>query len=168
MKNSRHARSGKRRWWIGPVVALAMIGAALPAQAQGRDRCVNVVSPRPIILPDGSRHEPGLLQLCLNHVSDPVTAHLKIRVNGQTVGIAYPCRVGVSEARTEDPIVVFKRASSGEFYLVGYAWPDGETMRTYRLHESRFGRKVAALMAKAPLLEETEGIALMAAVRNGD
>jgi hypothetical protein len=95
---------------------------------------------------------------------------LKIRVNGHTVGIAYPCRVGTSEARVEEnvPVVVFRPTASGEFHLVGYAWPHGKTMRTYRLHEPRFGRKIAAQLAQAPLLDETEGIALLAAVRIAD
>ena len=53
MKIQVNEDTRRHRRWIGPLVALALLGAALPVQAQGRGRCVNVVSPRPFVLPDG-------------------------------------------------------------------------------------------------------------------
>ena len=96
------------------------------------------------------------MRVCLRHSLNPVTGLHEIKIDKQTFG-RYMSRIGESEGRTEDtPVLVFHRNSSGQHRLVGYAWPDGDSMTTYRLFDLSRPHKEALRLAKAPLLQELD------------
>ena len=134
------------------------------AWSQDRGQCARIELPWPIVLPDGSTHEAGSLKLCLQQMWTPASGLHEIRVNGRSIGL-FMSRVGTSEAPVERvPVVVFRRNGTDEHYLLGYAWPDGEIMRTYLLH--KFGKAPRAIARKSrlPLLESETTEVLMAAL----
>ena len=153
MKNTRGEAKPLRRVRWAAVVALGavVVLAPSPAWSQSRGQCAQIDAPWPMVLPDGSIHKPGPLRLCLQQMYTPVSGLHEIRVNGATIGL-FMSRVGTSEQPVEGlPIVVFQRDGTDEYYLVGYAWPDGDAMRTYVLRT--VGPDVIARNAKLPLFE---------------
>jgi len=158
--NAKPLRLVRRAATLGLVALVAL--AASPAWSQGRGQCAQIETPWPMILPDGSTHEPGPLKLCLQQMYTPSSGLHEIRVNGASIGL-FVSRVGTSEQPVEGvPIVVFKRDGTDEHYLVGYAWPDGESMRTYVLRNAGMGSRAIARNSQLPLFE-SESIVLMAA-----
>ena len=166
MKNARDERGARPRIRWAAAVALGAVVAIAPSLAWSQDRgqCARIEAPWPIVLPDGSAHEAGSLKLCLQQMWTPASGLHEIRVNGRSIGL-FMSRVGTSEEPVEGvPVVVFQRNGTDEHYLVGYAWPDGETMRTYTLR--RFGkapRNVIARNSRLPLVESENTEILMAA-----
>ena len=165
MKNARRKREARRpARWAAPVVLGAVVVLA-PSLAWSEDRgqCARIEAPWPMVLPDGSTHEAGSLKLCLQQMWTPASGLHEIRVNGRSIGL-FMSRVGTSEEPVEGvPVVVFQRNGTDEHYLVGYAWPDGEAMRTYILR--RFGevpREIARNL-RLPLLESENTEVLKAA-----
>ncbi len=166
MKNARDERGARRRVRWAAAVALGAVVALSPSLAwsQDRGRCARVEAPWPIVLPDGSAHEAGSVKLCLQQMWTPASGLHEIRVNGRSIGL-FMSRVGTSEAPVERvPVVVFRRNGTDEHYLLGYAWPDGEIMRTYLLH--KFGKAPRAIARKSrlPLLESETTEVLVAAL----
>ena len=166
MKNARGECGGRRRTRWAAAVALGAVVALAPSLAWSQDpgRCARVEAPWPMVLPDGSTHEAGSLKLCLQQMWTPASGLHEIRVNGRSIGL-FMSRVGTSEAPVERvPVVVFQRNGTDEHYLLGYAWPDGEIMRTYLLH--KFGKAPRAIARKSrlPLLESETTEVLVAAL----
>ncbi len=164
MKNPRGESGARRgvRW--AAAVTLGTLVALAPALAWSQDRgqCARIELPWPIVLPDGSAHEAGSVKLCLQQMWTPASGLHEIRVNGTSIGL-FMSSVGKSEGPVERvPVVVFQRNGTDEHYLVGYAWPDGETMRTYTLR--RFGKAPRGIARKSrlPLLESESSEVLMA------
>ena len=95
----------------------------------------------------------------------PASGLHEIRINGHPTGL-FMSRLGTTEGLVEDtPIMVFGRDPSGEHRLIGYAWPDGEVMRTYTLR--KFGKVSAAVSKRAslPLLDRSDAdVVLVAAL----
>jgi len=100
----------------------------LPASAQELDRCVRAWVSYPIVLPDGSTHEPGVLELCLRGKS-PVSGRHEIRINGMAIG-QWPSQIGRSEEKGDaPPVVVLNWTRDGNLRLAGYTSPEsGETV----------------------------------------
>jgi hypothetical protein len=150
------------------VLALALL---LPGgtQAQETGRCARVATPWPIVLPDGSTHESDALQLCLKLKLNPVTGIHELRVDGISRGMVRS-RIGKSEGRSMlDPIVVFRRVDSGAHLLVGYAWPDGDVMRTFNLYDLSRSRSAGARTRELALdrtLASEEFVLLVARLPN--
>ena len=166
MKNAR-GKPGTRwqvRWAAAMAVVAVVALAPSPAWTQDRGRCALIEAPWPVVLPDGSTHEAGSLKLCLQQMWTPASGLHEIRIDGMPIGL-FMSRVGTSEGPVEGvPVVVFQRNGTGEHYLVGYAWPDGEVMRTYILH--KFGKASRAIARKSglPLLESETTEVLVAAL----
>jgi len=167
MKNARAiGRAQRRARWLAGV-ALCTVVALAPSLVWSQDlgRCARVEVPWPIVLPDGSAHEAGSLKLCLQQMWTPVAGLHEIRVNGTAIGL-FMSRVGRSEgpAAARAPIVVFRRNGTDEHYLAGYAWPDGEVMRTYALH--KFGKVTTATARRLslPLLDPANAEVLLVAL----
>lgn len=115
---------------LAPFVCLAMPS---DARAQLIGDCLTVQVPAPMVLPDGDRHPAGALRICHSKSHSPVSSLHKTFVNGTQVGYLRSRR-GTSEGLAEDqPYVLFQRVEGGELVLLGYAWPDGNKMATYRL-----------------------------------
>jgi hypothetical protein len=154
------------------VVALGAVVAIVPSLAwtQGAGRCIRVETPWPVVLPDGSAHQAGTLRLCLRHEWTPVTGLHEIRVDGTSLGL-FMSRIGKSEGRSErDPLVVFQRNVNEQHRLVGYAWPEGEVMRTFTLRQvDESPREIPRGTARKrnkrlPLIDSDETKVLVAAV----
>lgn len=116
------------------VIALGMlltVAGAVSAADVGR--CATAWVPHPIVLPDGSVHDPGALRLCLKAL-DPVSGYYEISINGRAFG-RWPSRIGASEGPAEaNPVAVFQWTDEGQLKLIGYAHPDGDRMATYMFH----------------------------------
>jgi len=113
------------------VLAALLIGSVAMASDVGR--CATAWVPHPIVLPDGSVHEPGALRLCLKSV-DPISGYYEISINGAALG-RWPSRIGESEGpASAHPVAVFKWTDEGNLQLVGFARPNGSRMATYAFH----------------------------------
>jgi hypothetical protein len=137
---------------LGVVVLLVSV----PAEAQYRGKCATADTPWPVVLPDGSVHDGSRLKVCLRHSLNPVTGLHEINIDRHSFG-RFMSRIGESEGRTEDtPVLVFHRNALGQHRLVGYAWPHGDSMTTYRLFDLGRPYKEALKLARAPLLKEVD------------
>ncbi len=167
MKNDRTGRDTRHEigWWT--ALALGVVVALTPATARAEEtgRCARADVPWPVTLPDGSTHDAGALALCLQQMWTPASGLHEIRVNGHPTGL-FMSRLGNTEGPAEStPVMVFARNLSGEHRLIGYAWPDGDVMRTYTLR--KFGKvsTVVARQERLPLLDRPDAdIVLVAAL----
>ncbi len=92
-----------------------------------------IEAPFAMTLPDGKTHESGSLKLCLRQMFTPASGMHEIVVNGKSLGL-HASRIGTSEEPADGlPVVVFQRDGDGAYSLIGYAWPDRGSMRTYVL-----------------------------------
>ena len=158
MKNPR-----RTRWTLTVALGVVVVLAPSLAWSQDRGQCALIEAPWPMVLPDGSVHEAGSLKLCLQQMWTPASGLHEIRVNGASIGL-FMSSVGTSEEPVESvPVVVFQRNGTDEHYLVGYAWPDGEAMRTYILRGSGKAPRDIAWNSPLPLLASENTEILMAA-----
>jgi len=135
------------------ALALALLVPAVSV-AQQTGRCANVATPWPVVLPDGSTHQADSLQLCFMLKLNPVTGIHEVRVDGMSRGMVRS-RIGTSEGPpVDDPVVVFRRTVSGTHVLVGYAWPDGDAMRTFNLY-ALSGKRAAAARTEELALDDS-------------
>ena len=132
MIQSRESRGSASNWIrLGAAVILLSLGS-LSASAQELDRCVRAWVSYPIVLPDGSTHEPGVLELCLRGKS-PVSGRHEIRVNGAAIG-QWPSRMGLAEDGGGSPsVVVLSWTPEGNLRLAGYTSPERGTTVIYML-----------------------------------
>jgi len=166
MKNTRgeHGARPRLRWAAVLALGAVVVLAPSPAWSQNRGQCARIEVPWPVVLPDGSTHEAGSLNLCLQQMWTPASGLHEIRVNGKPIGL-FMSRVGTSEGPAERvPVVVFQSNGTDERTLLGYAWPHGDVMRTYILH--KFGKAPRAIARKSglPLLESETTEVLVAAL----
>jgi hypothetical protein len=135
---------------IGAVVAAAAL-AANPAQAQRLGQCVRVELNAPVMLPDGSIHETGLLRLCLDRKMNPAAGIHEIELDG--VAQLALSRIDRAEADVAaGAVVVFERNRAGELRLIGYAVPDGDRLVTFTIEAP--GRPRSRLQAGGGLLDQ--------------
>ena len=154
MKSAREQRKAPRRSGWAMVVAMGVIGilSTSPALPQSRGQCAHIEAPWPMVLPDGLTHHAGVLKLCLQQMWTPASGLHEIRINGRTIGL-FMSRIGTSEEPVQNaPVVVFQRNGTDELHLVGYAWPDGDSMRTYVLRGTGKAGRAIARNASLPLL----------------
>jgi hypothetical protein len=124
-----------------------------------------------MVLPDGSRHAPGSMRICLTHKASPVTGFHEIRVDGHGKGL-FQSRFGASEAMTENgqAFFSFRRAKTGELILEGYAIPAGQRMDVFEIvPAAKKRRDDARQMARGleiPSESDAELVVLLAAVSN--
>jgi hypothetical protein len=119
-------------------VSLLMLSAALASAAWAggvqTGRCISADVDSPIVLPDGSRHAAGSLEICMSRIHSPVASLHETRVNGRQVGL-YLSRTARNEQRADgrEPYMVFGRSDEGDLVLRGYVVPDGDRMRAFRM-----------------------------------
>lgn len=117
------------------VAALALAVLAVPggAPAHALGDCVVARVPAGLVLPDGSVREAATLKICLTSNFTPTSAIHKTYVDGHPIGLLRSYR-GRSEGRALDrPFVLLRRSERGELSLLGYAWPDGDSMALFWL-----------------------------------
>ena len=155
MKNSRNECRACRtvRWAAAVALGAVVILTPSPAWSADRGQCALIEAPFPMILPDGSTHEAGSLKLCLQQMWTPASGMHEIVVNGKSIGV-FMSRVGTSEEPAEGmPVVVFQRNGTEEYTLVGYAWPDGDFMRTYVLRKFEAAQRSITQKSRVPLFD---------------
>jgi hypothetical protein len=159
MKNDRAERAKRREiGWLAALL-LGVVVALGPSTAWAEEvgRCARAELPWAVTLPDGSTHDAGSLTLCLQQLWTPVSGLHEIRVNGHATGL-FMSRLGRAEGPIEKtPVMVFAHPiTSDEYRLVGYAWPDGDVMRTYTLRRSGKVPTTVAKRARLPLLDRPD------------
>jgi hypothetical protein len=135
---------------LAVVVAAAVLGAG-PTQAQRYGQCVRVELDAPVVLPDGSLQQVGLLRLCLDRKMNPAAGIHEIEADG--VAQLALSRIGRAEADAAvGAVVVFERRGLGELRLIGYAVPDGDRLVTFTIGGP--GQPGDALRARGDLLAQ--------------
>jgi hypothetical protein len=117
----------------------AVLLLATPATAQTTGDCLVAEVPMAMVLPDGSEHDAGDLRICMSHEYSPVAGLHKTSVDGRVIGL-FQSRSGYSEAAVDNrsvPLVLFHKDGEDRLILVGFAWPDGQRMRTFRMMQYR-------------------------------
>ncbi len=98
-------------------------------------RCVSADLPWHFVLPDGTRHAPGEIRLCLDRAYTPSTGLHRLYVDGDPTGIL------MSRSRTGEggdgnrPFLLFRLGDDRDYTLVAYAWPGRNALRTHRFLE---------------------------------
>lgn len=149
--------TGSRSTMVAMIFAVTL--AAVPALAVEPGRCLTVRVPSPVVLPDGDVRGPGALRLCERRGYSPVASVHEVFLDGTPVGM-HVSRKGRSEGpASSDPYVQFRRDVSGDWVLLGYAWPDGQRMTTFVLNDT----PPADTRVRGAGREPGEGIVLVAA-----
>jgi hypothetical protein len=116
------------------VSATLLLLASSGALAQTLGTCVAARTDAPVVLPDGSRHPAGSLELCTaSHYTPGAVLH-EARVNGDNVGL-FRSRTHVAERPARDmtnPVFLFGRADDGDLVLRGFATTDKWHVRAFR------------------------------------
>ncbi len=95
-------------------------------------RCVSAELPWHFVLPDGTRHAPGELRLCLDRAYTPSTGLHRLYVDGDPTGILMS-RSRTSEGGDGDqPFLLFQLSDDRNHVLVAYAWPGRNALRTHQ------------------------------------
>lgn len=154
---------------------LIVLLATLPARAasEATDACVVAAVPEAFALPDGTKAEPGSLELCFTREYSPAAGLHELRVDGRPVGMFVSERrrtEGVTELG--DAIVVLRRRADGSLALYAYAVRAGDRMVAYRLRPlDRWTRRATRSVERedpdlATLLREPrEGFTVLAVLR---
>ncbi len=144
-KQNENRIRGTVRWTIGAAALTALLVLTpSPAWSADRGQCARIEAPFEMTLPDGKTYEAGSLKLCLQQMFTPAAGMHEIVVNGKSLGL-YTSRIGTSEEPVGGlPVVVFQRRGSGAYSLIGYAWPESGSMRTYMLGKIEPERRAAA------------------------
>ncbi len=92
---------------------------ALPAAAVGPGVCYHARIGAPIVLPDGSAHPPGDLELCPMRELSPVSTLERVAIDGRPIGMFVGHRT-TAERHDPDapPRFVFARDAEGGLVLV--------------------------------------------------
>ncbi len=125
---------GKTHRIVGLLIILAVLAPTSFARGPEAGRCISADVDSPIVLPDGSRHSAGSLEICMSRIHSPVASLHETRIDGHQVGI-YVAQSAPNEeyAKGREPYMVFARSSAGDLVLRGYVVPDGKRMRAFRM-----------------------------------
>jgi hypothetical protein len=124
----------KTHWIVGLLIVAAALAPASLARGPQAGRCISADVGSPIVLPDGSRHSAGSLEICMSRIHSPVASLHETRIDGHHVGI-YVAQSAPNEeyAKGLEPYMVFGRSVAGDLVLRGYVVPDGKRMRAFRM-----------------------------------
>lgn len=139
------------RFAIVAVILLALF--VLPAGFRAETatgRCVSAETTADVILPDGSTHPAGRIQICMTLEYSPVAGLHTTRLADGFAAMFLSDR-RQSEGVVEDgrPYIQFFRARGGEWILDAYAVPQGDRMQLFQIKP--IGRSAKA--AKGPEAE---------------
>lgn len=119
---------------LGLMVVATLSFLAAHAGAPETGRCISADLDAPVVLPDGSRHAAGSLEICTSRVHSPVASLHDTRIDGHPVGV-YLGQSAPNEERSagREPYMVFGRSDRGDLVLRGFVVPDGDRMRAFRM-----------------------------------
>jgi hypothetical protein len=144
MNKRFYARLGRAGFGVSLLLLFAALAPPSSANPHQVRRCVSADVDSPIVLPDGSRHPAGSLQICMSRAHSPVASIHETRVNGSKIGM-YLSRTFLNEEPepgNQDPYLVFRRDAEGGLVLQGYVVPEGQRMRTFLMaHPDRIYRR---------------------------
>ena len=119
--------------------------------AAGEGRCYTAEVPGTMVLPDGSKHAPGVLRICTDQDFSPVSKLHRTDVNGRPVGMFLSVSRAVESSVEEGAAqFVFKRNSSDDLDLVGYSVTTCnettffEILRTRKVREAAYASNLNA------------------------
>lgn len=129
-----HRKTRSLGWIVGLLIVSATLAPGSMARGPQAGRCISADVDSPIVLPDGSRHSAGSLEICVSRIHSPVASLHETRIDGRHVGI-YLGQSAANEERAEgqEPYMMFGRSVAGDLVLRGYAVPDGDRMRAFRM-----------------------------------
>jgi hypothetical protein len=146
-------------------MVLGVLLLMVPASAGELGRCISADVPDAVVLPDGSTHAAGSLQVCLTSKESPVRGRHATSIDGKAVA-AFQSELGMAEADALPGVAyfVFQRNDRTELVLLGYAANVSGKWRTYRLADDQ-----ASLVAfdALPLKAEAENEAVLLAAIGG-
>ncbi len=121
--------------WMAAILVTVIMSSGAEAQQTGR--CYIADVPAVVVLPDGSEHDPGQLELCLTS-KGPVEGSHRTYVNGRAIG-EFRSRLGEGEgdAGATGAIFVFLRSPDGKLFLEGYTAAQGDSFWTFRMVRAR-------------------------------
>ena len=110
---------------FGAMTAAALILSATPARAD--KGCIAARVHDPVVLPDGSLHEAGIVTICPETRLSPSVRLCSIAVNGRTAGIWMNRVSEGGRFVSDDGTVALRRLASGHLALADYyrPGPDG-------------------------------------------
>ena len=106
---------------FGAMTAAALILSATPARAD--KGCIAARVHDPVVLPDGSLHEAGIVTICPETRLSPSVRLCSIAVNGRTAGIWMNRVSEGGRFVADDGTVALRRLASGHLALADYYWP---------------------------------------------
>jgi hypothetical protein len=114
---------------------MVMLSAGTEAQQTGR--CYSADVQGVIVLPDGSEHDTGRLELCLSS-KGPVEGSHRTYVDGRAIG-EFRSRLGEAEgdAGATGAIFVFLRSPDGKLFLEGYTAAQGDRFWAFQMVRAR-------------------------------
>ena len=144
-----------RRGGQGVLIVLLLTGLAVgAAQAQSSGGCVRAEVPWRMIMPDGTNHAPGTVEVCHNRDYTPVSGLHTLKVDGSSLGMFTSYVVQAESLAARHPIMVFHTTVNGAAQLVAYGWPDRGTMKIFWLHDLAMDKR--ALKARARSLDQSQ------------
>jgi hypothetical protein len=117
------------------VSATLLLAFASSTRAQTIGSCVSVETDAPVVLPDGTEHAAGSLELCVRRLYSPVAVLHEVRVNGDNVG-QFMSRSRTAEGRgrsMREPLFLFGRQAGGNLVLEGFSMAEGSEIRAFSL-----------------------------------
>jgi hypothetical protein len=139
-----------RRGGQAVLIVLLLTGLAVgAAQAQASGGCVRAEVPWRMIMPDGTDHAPGTVEVCHNRDYTPVSGLHALKVDGSSLGMFTSYVVQSESLESRHPILVFHTTADGAAQLVAYGWPDRGVMKIFWLHDLAMDKRVLTARARS-------------------
>jgi len=147
----------------GLMLVGALLLAATAATAGGR--CYSAEVPGTIVLPDGSRHAPGVLRICTDRAISPVSRLHRTDVGGRAVGMFLSAPRAIEDTVKEGTAqFIFERDNRDDLNLVGYVITAGNKTTFFEMVRAG-GVRGTATVSKPDARERDDVVVLIASDR---
>lgn len=148
--------SGTRRgvmWIWAAAIVVASVTWTTPTMAATDTTgiCVRAEVDGPIVFPDGSTHDAGMLRICERRSFTPVASLHAMYVKGEPVGLLLSRRSTSEAADNPAPTILFERDPSGRMRLLGYVLPRSGASVSFTLAKPS-ERAVRSPLTDAPVV----------------
>jgi hypothetical protein len=116
---------------------LMLVGVLMLAGtvAAAEDRCYTAEIPGTMVLPDGSKHAPGVLRICPDRDISPVSKLHRTDVDGRAVGMFLSVSRAIEDSVAEGSAqFVFKRDNGDDLNLIGYVITSCDKTTFFEIH----------------------------------